>query len=120
MLTILNADDPKVKAVKVRIIADTVVTRDGRGVLLYTGSVLNVRPHEANDLFASIKAVRAKDDEPEVLTKYTAPAVIGSAPADKITPEDMRVVRSLIKAVSLMDEAEDFPKSNQLQKAGSK
>ena len=73
-LTVLNPQNDNIKSVKVRITADTVITRDGRGVPIYTGSVLSVTPTEANLLMASMKAERAKpEDEDKVLTQPHQP-----------------------------------------------
>lgn len=67
------------RAVKVRIIADTVIHRDGRGVPVFVGSVMNVTPEEASLLLSSVKAERAKPEDPEIVVanpaeKKTAPS----------------------------------------------
>lgn len=73
-LTVLTPLNDNIKSVKVRITADTVINRDGRGIPIYTGSVLSVTPTEANMLMASIKAEKAKpEDEEKVFTQPHVP-----------------------------------------------
>lgn len=73
-LTVLNPLNDNVKAVKIRIIADTVLSRDGKGIPIYFGSVMSVKPHEAADLIASVKAEYAKPEDVEnVITNPHSP-----------------------------------------------
>lgn len=51
--------------VKVEITADTIITRSGKGVPLFKGSVLNVTAHDAGMLIASMKAKKVGPDVPE-------------------------------------------------------
>lgn len=66
-LTVLQATNSTLKSVKVRITADTVITQDGRGIPVYAGSVINVKPEDANILIACVKAERAKPEDEEKL-----------------------------------------------------
>lgn len=44
---------------RVEITADTIITRNGRGVPLFKGSVLDVSGTDASMLFASVKAKKS-------------------------------------------------------------
>jgi len=55
------AGKPEV-VVRVEITADTIITRNGRGVPLYKGSVLNVSQHDAAMLINSVKAKKSEKD----------------------------------------------------------
>lgn len=65
-LTDLRPDQSGVRSEKVRIIADTVIHQDGKGVPVYEGSIVNVRPEVARILYSSIKAVPANPDDKAV------------------------------------------------------
>jgi hypothetical protein len=68
-LTQIQSVADNTRTVKVRIIADTVLSQNGRGVPIYTGSVLEVTPWDANTLINSFKAEKAKpEDEVKVFT----------------------------------------------------
>lgn len=56
-LTMLTpTSDTKLKPSRVQIVADTVINRNGRGVPVWAGSVLDVTGEDAAMLFASNKA----------------------------------------------------------------
>ncbi len=48
--------------VRVEITADTIITRNGRGVPLFKGSVLDVSQYDAGMLIASVKAKKSEKD----------------------------------------------------------
>lgn len=56
--------------VRVEIIADTIINRNGRGVPIFKGSVLDVTGTDALMLFASVKAKKSAADVKIVPNPY--------------------------------------------------